>query len=35
LRHRLQEKCPDLRIVSTGRGRFSLQSDVAIEMIER
>jgi hypothetical protein len=35
LRHRLQEKCPDLRILSTGRGRFSLQSDAAIEMIER
>jgi hypothetical protein len=35
LRHRLQEKSPDLRIVSTGRGRFSLQIDGAIEMIEK
>jgi putative methionine-R-sulfoxide reductase with GAF domain len=35
LRHRLQEKCPDLRILSTGRGRFALQADAAIEMIER
>ncbi len=35
LRHRLQEKAPDLRIVSTGRGRFSLQIDAAIEMIEK
>ena len=35
LRHRLQKKCPDLRIQSTGRGRFSLQADAAIEMIER
>jgi hypothetical protein len=35
LRHRLQEKCPDLQIVPTGRGRFVLQTDVAIEMIER
>ena len=35
LRHRLQEKCPDVQIVSTGRGRFSLQTDAAIEMIER
>ena len=35
LRHRLQEKCPDLQIVSTGRGRFSLQTCADIEMIER
>ena len=35
LRHRLQEKCPDLQIVSTGRGRFALQTDASIEMIER
>ena len=35
LRHRLQEKCPDVRIISTGRGRFSLQTNAAIEMIER
>jgi putative methionine-R-sulfoxide reductase with GAF domain/predicted pyridoxine 5'-phosphate oxidase superfamily flavin-nucleotide-binding protein len=35
LRHRLREKCPDVQIVSTGRGRFALQTDTAIEMIER
>lgn len=35
LRHRLQEKCPDVQIISTGRGRFALQTDTAIEMIER
>jgi GAF domain/Pyridoxamine 5'-phosphate oxidase len=35
LRHRLHEKCPDLQIVSTGRGRFALRADAAIEMNER
>jgi adenylate cyclase len=35
LRHRLREKCPDVQIVSTGRGRFALQTDAAIEMVER
>jgi hypothetical protein len=35
LRHRLQEKCPDLQIVSIGRGRFALRAGAAIEMIER
>ena len=35
LRHRLQEKCPDLQIVSTGRGRFALRADATIEMSER
>ncbi|MGE5243078.1 MAG: GAF domain-containing protein [Betaproteobacteria bacterium] len=35
LRHRLQEKCPDLQIVSTGRGRFALHADAALELIER
>jgi adenylate cyclase len=35
LRQRLQDKCPDLQIVSTGRGRFALRADAAIEMAER
>jgi hypothetical protein len=35
LRHRLQEKCPDLQIVSTGRGRFALRADAAVELVER
>jgi adenylate cyclase len=35
LRHRLREKCPDLQIVSTARGRFALQKNAAIDMIER
>ena len=35
LRQRLREKCPDLQIVYTARGRFSLQKNAAIDMIER
>jgi GAF domain-containing protein len=35
LRHRLQEKCPDLQLVSTGRGRFALKAGAAIELVER
>ena len=35
LRHRLQQKCPDVQIVPTGRGRFALQTDAAIELVER
>jgi hypothetical protein len=35
LRHRLQEKCPDLQIVPTGRGRFALRAEATVELIER
>jgi GAF domain/Pyridoxamine 5'-phosphate oxidase len=35
LRHRLQEKCPDLKLVSTGRGRFALHADATLELSER
>jgi adenylate cyclase len=35
LRHRLQEKCPDLQIVSTARGRFALRAEAPIELVER
>jgi len=35
LRKRLDEKCPELRIVSTGRGRFALQVAAALELVER
>jgi hypothetical protein len=35
LRRRLEEKVPELQIVSTGRGRFALRTDAALELIER
>src|SRR5262249_29986960 len=35
LRHRLKEKCPDLQIVSTGRGRFTLRTDTVLELVEK
>lgn len=35
LRHRLQEKCPDLQIVSAGRGRFALRADATFDLVER
>jgi GAF domain-containing protein/pyridoxamine 5'-phosphate oxidase-like protein len=35
LRHRLQEKCPDLQLVSTARGRFALRAEAKIELVER
>jgi adenylate cyclase len=35
LRHRLRAKCPAVQIVPTGRGRFSLQIEGPIDMIER
>ena len=35
LRKRLEQKCPEVRIVSTRRGRFALQIDAELELVER
>ena len=35
LRHRLQDKCVDLQLVPTGRGRFALRADAPLELSER
>ncbi|MDQ3281877.1 MAG: GAF domain-containing protein [Acidobacteriota bacterium] len=35
LRHRLREKCPELQINSTGRGRFALEVAADLELVER
>lgn len=35
LRHRLQEKCPDIRLVPTARGRFALVIESSVELVER
>lgn len=35
LRHRLREKCPEVQITSTGRGRFALEIAAELELVEK
>ncbi|HLZ34289.1 MAG TPA: GAF domain-containing protein [Nitrospira sp.] len=35
LRKRMEQKCPEIRLVPRGRGRFALEADAAIELSEK
>jgi len=35
LRRRLEQKCPEVRLVQRGRGRFALEADAAIDLSEK